>query len=61
MQEIAIKNGASLSSSITSKTTMLVVGSNPGSKLEKAINKEIPVVTCDEFMIMLHLVNKELF
>jgi NAD-dependent DNA ligase len=30
MQEIAIKNGAEISNNITSKTTLLVVGLDPG-------------------------------
>lgn len=55
MQEIAIKNGAKISNSITSKTTLLVVGLNAGSKLDKAQEKGISIISDEEFMDMLNL------
>ncbi|WP_242655252.1 BRCT domain-containing protein [Clostridium cellulovorans] len=55
MQEIAMKNGAEISNSITLKTTMLVVGLNSGSKLDKAHEKGISIIDDTEFMKMLHL------
>lgn len=55
MQEIARKNGARLTNSITSKTTLLVVGVNAGSKLDRAEQKDIPIVSDEEFMRMLDL------
>ncbi|WP_239257402.1 BRCT domain-containing protein [Listeria ilorinensis] len=50
MQEIAIINGAEITSSILQKTTMLVVGEDAGSKLDKAQEKELNIISDDEFM-----------
>ena len=58
MLEIAIKNGAEMSNNITSKTTMLVVGLDAGSKLDKAQEKGISIISDDEFMRMLNLKGK---
>lgn len=56
MQEIALKNGAELSGSITSKTTMLVVGMNPGRcKLDMAHTRDISIISDEEFLKMLDL------
>lgn len=55
MEEIAIKNGAEISNSITSKTSLLVVGLNAGSKLDKAQAKEIVIISDEEFMKMIDL------
>lgn len=55
MQEIAIKNGAEISGNITSTTTLLVVGIKSGSKLDKALVNDIPIVSDEEFMGMLDL------
>lgn len=55
MQEIAIKNGAGVSNNITSKTTILVVGVDAGSKLDKAQAKGIPIMYDSEFMEILNL------
>lgn len=61
MQEIAIKNGAKITSNITLKTSMLVVGLKPGSKkLEKAQEKEISIIPDKEFMKMLRLTGKQI-
>lgn len=59
MQEIAVKNGAVISNSITSKTTMLVVGLDAGSKLDKAQEKGIYIISDEEFMKRLNLANSE--
>ncbi|WP_181646856.1 NAD-dependent DNA ligase LigA [Helicobacter sp. 16-1353] len=40
--------GASISSSVGKKTTMLVIGENPGSKRDKALNLGIKIVNEDE-------------
>lgn len=53
MHEIAIKNGAEISGSVTSTTTLLVVGIKSGSKLDKALANDIPIVSDEEFMGML--------
>ena len=55
MEEIAIKNGAEISNNITSKTTLLVVGLDAGSKLDKAQAKEIAIISDEEFMKMIDL------
>lgn len=55
MQEIAVKNGAQISNTVTSSTTLLVVGSNAGSKLEKALANSISIISDEEFMEMLGL------
>lgn len=60
MEEIAIKNGAEISNNITSKTTMLVVGLNAGSKLDKAHEKGISIIWDMEFMKMLHLKDRDI-
>lgn len=60
MQEIAIKNSAELSNSITKKTTMLVVGLDAGSKLDKAQEKGISIISDREFMQRLNLAEKDI-
>lgn len=60
MQEIAIKNGAEISDGITSKTTLLVVGLDAGSKLDKAQEKGISIISDSEFMTMLNLKGKDI-
>jgi len=55
MQEIALKNGAELSSNVTLKTTMLVLGSGPGSKLDKARARGLFIIPDKEFFRMLGL------
>lgn len=44
------ENGGEIGSSITSKTTMVLAGENAGSKLEKARQKGIKIITEDEFI-----------
>jgi DNA polymerase III epsilon subunit-like protein len=60
MQEIAIKNGAEMSNNITSKTTILIVGLDAGSKLDKAQEKGISIISDEEFMQMLNLKGKDI-
>lgn len=55
MQEIAIKNGAEISQNVTATTTLLVVGTKAGSKLDKALARGIAIVSDEEFMAMLNL------
>jgi len=59
MQAIAKANGAEISNNITTKTTMLVVGLNAGSKLTKAQEKDIVIISDDEFMEVLGIASKE--
>ena len=50
-----IKNlGGKTTSSISKKTSYLIVGENPGSKLEKAQKYGVIILTEDEFMSMLN-------
>lgn len=44
------ENGGKTSSSVTSKTSVVVVGENPGSKYEKAKKLNIPIWTEEEFL-----------
>lgn len=57
MEEIAIKNGAEISGNVTGNTTMLVVGLDAGSKLDKAQEKGISIISDEEFMKILNLEN----
>lgn len=59
MQEIAKVNGAEVSDNVTSNTTMLVVGVDAGSKLDKAQEKGISIISDDEFMKILNLYGKQ--
>ena len=47
------KFGAKVSSSISARTNYLVSGSNPGSKLEKAREKNIEVLSEEDLLILL--------
>ena len=60
MQEIAIKNSAEISQSITKKTSILVVGLDAGSKLDKAQEKDISIISDNEFMQMLNLKDRDI-
>ena len=52
MEEVA-RRGGKVSASVTSKTTHLLVGENPGSKLEKARKLGAAIVTEKEFLALL--------
>jgi DNA ligase (NAD+) len=52
MEEVA-KRGGKVSASVTSKTTHLLAGANPGSKLEKAKKLGAKTVTESEFLAIL--------
>ncbi|MDU2670626.1 MAG: BRCT domain-containing protein [Clostridium sp.] len=54
LQVLAIKHGGTSVTSISKKTDLLVVGSNPGkSKIAKANELEITMITEDEFLEMI--------
>ena len=50
MQELALLNGAKISNDITPFTTMLVVGQKAGSKLDRAQEMGISIISDEEFM-----------
>ncbi|GIX03423.1 MAG: hypothetical protein KatS3mg113_0429 [Planctomycetaceae bacterium] len=50
IQELIYRLGGKPTSSVTSKTSFVIVGDNPGSKLEKARALGIPVLTEEEFL-----------
>jgi DNA ligase (NAD+) len=52
MEEV-VKRGGKVSASVTSKTTHLLAGENPGSKLEKARTLRVAVVSEKEFDALL--------
>ena len=60
MQEIAIKNGATISQSVTKSTTILVVGEDPGSKLDKAQENGISIISDEYFMKKIDVIDKEI-
>lgn len=59
MQAIAKANGAEISDNVTNKTTMLVVGIDAGSKLAKAQEKDIVIISDEDFMKRLNMTNTE--
>lgn len=50
IHELILENGGKIDKSVTSKTTLLVVGENAGSKLAKAASKGITIISEDEFL-----------
>ena len=51
--EIIKKQGGKVSSSVSKKTTMVLAGENAGSKLTKANELGVPVISEEEFEKML--------
>ena len=49
-KQIAISRGASVASAISGKTDIVVVGENPGSKLHKATEFGVQIMTEEEFI-----------
>ena len=45
--------GARVASSISKNTSYLVLGSNPGSKLQKATNLNVPIINKDDVTSLL--------
>ena len=56
-ESIIKSHGGKATSSVSSKTSYVVVGENPGSKLEKAQKFGVIILTEDEFMSMLNNAN----
>ena len=53
-ESIIRQKGGETSSTVNGKTTLLVVGEKPGSKLKKAMDLNIPVINEEEFLNRLH-------
>ena len=53
IQEIIEENGGLWSSSVTKKTSAVLVGTNPGSKYDKAKELNIPIWSEQDFQKML--------
>ncbi|MEO0288383.1 MAG: NAD-dependent DNA ligase LigA [candidate division WOR-3 bacterium] len=53
IKNIIIENGGNFSENLSSKTDYLIVGSDPGSKLEKARKFNVKTIDEDEFLKML--------
>lgn len=51
IEDFLMTNGAKVGSSISKKTSYLIVGENSGSKLDKAKSLAVPTGTLDEFLI----------
>ena len=47
-------NGGILSNNVSNKTSYLLLGDNPGSKYQKALSLDIPIISEDEFMKLLN-------
>ncbi|MEJ5307300.1 MAG: NAD-dependent DNA ligase LigA [candidate division WOR-3 bacterium] len=53
VKNIIVENGGNFSENLSSKTDYLIVGSDPGSKLEKAKKLNVKTIDEDEFLKML--------
>jgi DNA ligase (NAD+) len=49
-EEIIIAQGGRVSSSVSKKTSYVLVGANPGSKYDKAVELGVPILTEAEFL-----------
>ena len=52
-EQAVVLRGGSCSSTVTQKTTLLVCGSDPGSKYDKAKKMGVPIITEEEFQARL--------
>lgn len=50
IEEFISQRGGAVSESVSKNTSFLILGENPGSKYDKALKLEIPVLTEDEFI-----------
>ena len=54
IKDIIRENGGNISSTVSKKTNYLVLGSNPGSKYEKAIKMGIKNISFKEFKKLIY-------
>ncbi len=52
-ERLVAEHGGRATSSVTKKTSYVVVGSDPGSKYDKAVSLGIEILSEDEFMKMM--------
>ena len=52
-EELLVSNGARVSSSVSKKTSYVVVGENPGSKFDRARELGVKTLSEDEFIELL--------
>ncbi len=54
IEYLVVSHGGKLTESVTSRTSYIIAGENPGpSKIQKAIQLNIPIITEDEFLQMI--------
>lgn len=53
MEALARRHGACISKNITRKTTLLVMGKAPGSKLDRAFERGLKLMVDEEFLQMI--------
>ena len=52
-------NGGEVSGSVSKKTTMVLAGEDAGSKLDKAKDLGIPIITEEDFLNLLKNMDKQ--
>ena len=55
LKDKIITNGGKVVESVSKKTDYVILGENPGSKYEKALKLNIPILNENEIMEMLNL------
>ncbi|GGQ21777.1 DNA ligase 1 [Streptomyces pseudogriseolus] len=52
-KEALLNQGAKVTGSVSKKTSFVVVGDNPGSKYDKAVQAKVPILNEDGFVVLL--------